>query len=291
MTGARYLGAAVAALVLVFGVLGATGCPSSESGDQEPANVIGKVVLNEEPVQGVGVRIADQNDDRQTTSTDIQGDYRFDVLPGPVTVSLISGLPEDAECAPNTTQDATAPALGETPVEVDFACESGAGGMGGAGGAGGGCGSPANSQDADLAGNVTVFVNGEDVTGDFPPALVAESDVIRVDVPVTAGTRFVNVSYSDTGRSETIGGFGSESIGDETVTLEFLAIGSGQFPEGAFPLLIIIENEGGTRNVVYETELPDCDSVTKFVETNGVFDEGAPAPGCTPNCLLSPVMN
>lgn len=296
MFGARSLSAAVAA-IWVIGSLAMLGCPASDSGEPIDANVIGTVLLDEDAVQGVGVRIVDENDGRQTTSTDVQGEYRFEVLPGEVTVSLISGLPNDVSCAPNTTQDATAPPLGDPPVEVDFVCETlrgagGAGGGGGAGGAGGGgCGSPANSQDADLAGDITVFVNGEDVTGEFPPALVAESDVIRVDVPVTAGTRFVNVTYADTSRSETIGSFGSVSIGDETLTLEFVAFGGGQFPEGTFPLIIILENEGGTRNVVYETDLPDCNSVTKFVETMGTFDEGNPAFGCTPSCLLSPVMN
>ena len=117
------------------------------------------------------------------------------------------------------------------------------------------------------------------------------ADVVRVDVPVTAGTRFVNVTYADTDRSETIGSSGCESTGDETLTLEFVAFGGGQFPEGTFPLIIILENADGSRNVVYETDLPDCNSVTKFIETMGTFDNGNSAVGCTPSCLLSPVMN
>ena len=212
-----------------------------------------------------------------------------------VTVSLISGLPDDAECAPNTTQEAIAPAVGEEPVEVDFACQGGggaggaggAGGEGGAGGAGGAggdgatggtpggaCGSPMGSGDADLAGDIRVFVNDVEVTDADPPAVVSEGDVIRVDVPVTAGTRFVSVNYADTDRSETIGVGGAETDGAETLMIEFTTFAAGEFPAGLFPIILIIENEGGSRNVVYQTRLPACDTMYRAVESGGVFEPG-----------------
>ena len=37
----------------------------------------GRWCSDEEPVQGVGVRIEDETDATATTNTDIQGDYRF----------------------------------------------------------------------------------------------------------------------------------------------------------------------------------------------------------------------
>jgi hypothetical protein len=131
----KQFGIAATVAVWILGFSMTLGCTSSDgAGD---ANVVGKVVLDEEPVQGVGVRIVDESDATKTTNTDIQGDYRFEVLPGAVTVSLISGIPDDSECSPNTSQEAIAPAIGEDPVEIDFACESGGGGAGGAGGKGG----------------------------------------------------------------------------------------------------------------------------------------------------------
>lgn len=245
------------------------------SGDPPPINLAGTVTVDGAGRSGVVVDIADVvQTDRLTTTTGSSGYYGFAGLNQNVRwqVSLLSGLPADAVCTPTPPQTVNLPAL-----DVDFDCVTQGGGS---------CGQAADSAEADLAGNVTVLVNGVAVTG-TEPAAVQEGDTITVRVPVTAGARFVVVSYTDTGRSENIGGTGAATEGDETVELSFEARGAvpGVFPSGLFPLSVVVENADGTRNVVYDTTLPGCTEVESVVETNGVFGTPTPAEGCTANCL------
>lgn len=271
-----------------FSLVVASACGGPDSGPPPSLDLSGTVRVDGIGQPGVLIEaFALLGTDRQNTTTFSQGTYEFyDLATGSRwEVSIIEGVPDNVVCTPSSPQTVSLPAR-----DVDFDCTTpgsgGTGGGGGTGGAGGTCGQAADSTEADLAGDVMVSVNGVAVTGS-DPAAVSEGDTVTVRVPVTAAARFVVVGYADTARSESIGGAGQATVGNETVELTFEARGAsiGSFPSGVFPLRVVVENADGSRNVVYETQLPDCTSVEAVVETNGVFGTPTAAESCTPNCL------
>ena len=117
--------------ILIAGLFGCSG-----SSDGADGNLRGNVTLDEQIIQGVGIRVDDGAGNEAETTTNVRGEYSFIVEPGTQTVSIVRGIPGNAQCSPGVEQEVTVPAEGA--VDADFACETpGSGGTGGAGGAGG----------------------------------------------------------------------------------------------------------------------------------------------------------
>ena len=64
------------------------GCPGSDN-----SNLRGNVTLDDQIIQGVGVRVDDGAGTEAETTTDVRGEFGFVVAPGVQTVSIISGIP------------------------------------------------------------------------------------------------------------------------------------------------------------------------------------------------------
>lgn len=256
------------------------------SGTDDPDNLLGTVLLDEEIVQGVGLRVADTIGNEAETTTDAQGEYGFLVLPGDQTVRLISGLPDDVECSPGIEQTVDVPLVGT--ATADFACESGGGGAGGAGGEGGdggngatggsggtggsdeGCGVAQSSPTFDLAGNVSVS-----------PMSGPEGTMINVSLPVTAGAREVFVTFAITNISASIGGGFAITPGAETVDINFNATPQQGDPAARYPAIIEIVGIDPTMGVFYITT-DDLMAVERSTRNGDMFTPPELQPDCTP---------
>ena len=127
----RYAARRACAFIFLCGL---SGCTSSDDGSD--ANLRGNVTLDDQIIQGVGLRVDDGAGNEAETTTDVRGQYGFVVEPGTQTVTIIGGIPGNAQCSPGIDQEVTVPDVGV--ADADFACETpGGGGMGGAGGVGG----------------------------------------------------------------------------------------------------------------------------------------------------------
>ncbi|MEM7137918.1 MAG: hypothetical protein AAF500_15135 [Myxococcota bacterium] len=168
--------------------------------------------------------------------------------------------------------------------------DGGAGATGGTGATDGGmpsdCGMDVGSDVPALAGDITVFLNGVDVTGQDPPAVAVNGDTVRAEFLTTQGSSFATVSLVN--GADSIGANGGEIMGGQTASIEVTVVQQLGM-ETVFAVNLVVDNGNDTdppdmASLYAVEELPACSNVILIFDDNGSFDDPVDTL-CNPSCL------